>query len=129
MALKLSKLAIDNSAETEGVWVEFVDGCEFRIARMNNPAWENYVAKQAERKKSWHKSAQNNRDLTWKAYSLHIVKDWKGLVDDDGTEIPYSSEMAFKLLTDYPEIRDFVIDVALDTERFRDEAKEEAEGN
>lgn len=128
MSLKLSTLAINGDAESAGVWVEFAEGCDLRIARLNNPGWEAFIAKEAERRRRW-RSRDETKSIEIKAYARHILKDWRGLIDDDGTEIPYSVETAKQILTDYPDLREFVILVAQDNDRFRTEAREDAEGN
>ena len=132
MSLKLSSLAIDGESETDGIWVEFGDGdnvCEFKIARLHNPGCENYVAKLHERRKKWNRSIESDRSHSIKAYARHVLKGWRDLTDDDGNDIPFSIDAAEKILTDYPDVREFVTEVALDNEQFRLEGKMDAEGN
>lgn len=58
-----------------------------------------------------------------------IVVDWKGVLDSDGTEIPYSKDAALLLLTKLPNLRIALMQMAIDMDNFRTEAEEAALGN
>lgn len=44
----------------------------------------------------------NNRDEDRVLYAQHIIKDWKGVIDDAGNEVPFTPEIALKFLEKLP---------------------------
>jgi len=58
-----------------------------------------------------------------------IIVDWKGFTDKSGNLLSYSKEQALALLTALPELRDDLAAMSIKLDNFRDEDKEETEGN
>jgi hypothetical protein len=77
-------------------------------------------------------SGRMNPDFEYREVGKMLAKavllDWKGLIDDDGKEIPYSMDVALELLTnpEYRRFREFVNIAADDEAHFQDEIDEEA---
>lgn len=67
--------------------------------------------------------------ITTEHIAVGIVADWKGITDREGNALPYSKEAAIKLFNELPEFRDAIVAISLDIENYRDEEKEEVEGN
>ena len=96
--------------EAEGVWVSLGDGIRVKVARANNPAHMKITERLI---KPFRRQIQNNsismdktNELTIKAMSLGILKDWEGIEDEKGKPIPYSEEMAEIILTEYKDFRE-----------------------
>lgn len=68
-------------------------------------------------------------EITTHHIAKGIIVDWKGVTTKDGAPLPYSEAAAIQLLTDLPEFRDAVAEIALGLDNYRDEEKEEVEGN
>ena len=119
--------------EAEGVWVDLGDGIRVKVARANNPthlrATERLI-------KPFRRQIQNNSlpidkttELTIKAMSLGILKDWEGIENDKGKPVPYSEDMAVELLTEYKDFREEVSEISQSMEMYRNEEIEEEQKN
>ena len=132
---KLTQFQGDVAREEQGVWVEYAAGVEFRIARLNNPAYQKCLRKllkaDGRRFRRRRPTDENAEKLTNRALAQHVLVDWRNLEDEDGSPIPYSVEKALEILSDpqYHDIRDFVVEVATDSDVFAAEEREDAEGN
>ena len=122
MTLKITPT--DDSKETEGTWGEYL-GVKLKIARSNKP---KYTAELARRLKIFSNKRNIDPDQavteTCKALAKHILVDWKNLKMDD-KDIPYSSDLAYELLKNDPDCRDYVIEFADDSANFYKEVAEE----
>ncbi len=67
--------------------------------------------------------------ITTEHIAAGIVADWKGVTDREGNALAYSKAAAVQLFNDLPEFRDAIVAISLDIENYRDEEKEEVEGN
>ena len=132
---KLGQFRSDTALEAEGVWVEYAAGIEFKIARLNNPAYRKCLRKllRPEVRRARSKRLDDDRadELTLKAMARHVLVGWKNIENDDGVPIEYSPEKAFEILSapEYHEIREFIEVTASDADLFASEDREDAEGN
>lgn len=122
----------DSKKEQEGVWYDLAEGLRMKIARIGNP---NYQKRFQTLSKPYRRSIRRGTlsdDLAEKlliqCLAETILLDWEG-VEDDGKEISYSIENAINLLKKYPELRNYINDIANELEGFQEEFKEEAEEN
>jgi hypothetical protein len=133
--VKLSTLVSDKEKTTSGVWCEFCEGLDFKIARMNNPEFRKYVSNlsRGSNRNSLRRIQRGDTEatleLTLKAMAKHILVGWRGLEDDEGNEIPYSSQKAEEILKDSQEVYEFVELNAMDAELFKKEDDENAAKN
>lgn len=58
-----------------------------------------------------------------------VLIGWRGILDRDGVEIPYSKEAAVKLLSELRVFRDGVVGMSQSMDSFRVEAREDTEKN
>lgn len=131
----LSQFRIDNDKSVEGVWHKFGGGIEVRIARMHNPEFNKYYEKISEpilgqlRRKTV--DGETLRSLMKQAVAHCLIRDWKGMEDDDGKEIKYSPEKALEIISDPANVifYDFVIDGSASINMFFEEQKKESEKN
>jgi hypothetical protein len=124
----------DEDLETNGVWVDWGDLGKFKIAAVRNPRHQKAIEKYNVPFKSFIQSGRpvpqdKQEEITNKALAEAVLVDWSGLKDRDGTDLPYSFENAYRLLTDLKRFRLQVIAVAMEAETFRQEAVQEAAGN
>lgn len=120
-----------------GAWERWVDysGIQFKIARIPNPRFEEYLAgiKGAQGRKlregtlEFRESSKLNRDVVGR----FVILDWKDMQDDDDKEIPYSKEKALEIVHDdrYYDLYLFLQEAARDLDTFRAEQEAESLGN
>jgi len=97
--------------ENDGVWVDLGDGASIKVARAGNKSNRALI----KRLIAPHKVALRNdklpdetlEKLTIEAMASTILLDWKG-IDEDGKPVPYNTQNALRLLTDYKDFRDQV---------------------
>lgn len=132
---KLSAIKQDLDLEKDGVWFDFSMGIELKIANANNPVFKDYLKKIT---KPFIQQIRNSPDgsdiqtrLFKKAAARHLVLDWRNIEDDDGNEVPFSSETCLEYFND-PSLREFYNFVVLSAnanEMYRQQIEEESEGN
>jgi len=122
----------DSKKEQEGVVHEMGDGLKIKIARIGNPNYQKrfQVLSKPHRRalRRGTLSDEVAEKLLVKCLAETIVLDWEGL-EEQGKPIPYSTENAIRILTDYPELRNYVNDIANELEGYQAEEDEEATEN
>lgn len=120
------KFAWNTEAQTEGLWREIDDGAaKLKIARFNHPEHQAYLrrlreenAKLLENPDSEESQTKLN-EIASKAMAAHILKDWEGIQDEEGNDLPYSEEAAYQLLSDYEEFSNLVFYLSTEVEQYR----------
>lgn len=112
--MKLAELAVDVNRAENGAWVNDVPdlpGLRLKVRASNNADWRRLqmmLFDKLPRKKKL--SGRVDPDETDRIITQCLIDacllDWDGLEDDDGKAIPYSKQMAEKLLME-PEYRRF----------------------
>ena len=122
----------DKEKEKNGVWEDLGDGARVLVARIGNT---NYRKVFEQLTKPYTKairrgtlSEEKATDLIIKALSKAILLNWEGL-KEDGKTIKYSEPEAIRLMTEYPDFRDQVQEIANDLETYRVTENEETEKN
>lgn len=124
----------DVGAELNGAWIAIGDGAELLVARAHN---DNHQAALKRLQKPYTavlnaggEIPKDKREaMAVEAMVETILLGWRGLQDEDGAEIPYTRENAVRLLTELPDFRATVAEIATTHETFRAEALKAAEGN
>lgn len=123
--MKISSFKTDTALEVNGVWVDIGEGASLLVARVNNP---KFVKEYREKLRPYRHSMQKKKlasdveqRLVIETSAKTILLDWKGLTDDEDNEIVYSVEKATELLTDLPDFRELVLEIANNMEAFRRE--------
>lgn len=116
-----------------GAWQEWVEGeavadlvpkedtATINVARMNNKAYTTFVQKQL----ITLGGSRRNRDVEKmdaiinRGIAKHILKGWDGFMDN-GAPLPFTEANAIQLMTDDPDFKAFVLEVADEQERFVD---------
>ncbi len=125
--------ASENAAEN-GKWFDFGPDLKVKIRRFKSKksrkVRENLEAPYKRVSKFGTTLPDDVQDeISTRHIAEGIVVDWKGVLDKEGKEIPYSVAAAVKLFTDLPEFRDAVAEISLGLDNYRDGEKEEIEGN
>lgn len=132
---RLSSLRSDLTKEKVGVWVAWELGIRFRIARMNNPSYDEAVREALRpHRDRIRRGVMDEREierLSLQAVGTHILTGWENVEGDDGMSIPYSPEKAVEILGDarYREVYDFVVDVSRRSALYRVQEREDDLGN
>lgn len=107
-----------------GVWKEF-EGSKFLIAHISNMKFQRALARlQQPHKRKIEQGTidpQVNKQIVAKAMAEGLLLDWKDVKNKEGAQTPYSTKAAEVALMKKPEFRDFVSDVSMNLEQFREE--------
>ena len=106
--MKIADIQVNADQERAGVWREYLDtGFECRLARAGNP---DVIAERRRLDREYRQAKglrpgdeipeEDNATIGRKVAARCIVRDWRGLEEEDGTEIPYSPEKALEFLRD-----------------------------
>jgi hypothetical protein len=102
----LARFETDPEAEAKGVWFkDHATGVRLLVAHGENENYTDYFQQLIRPYISLINSNSKEgyqflRKCEAKAKARFVLLGWEGLTDEDGTAIPYSPEMALKLLTD-----------------------------
>lgn len=120
------KFSWDTEAAEQGVWRTVFDGAaELKIARFNNPKHNAMLRRLREENEDVLKDDTTEEaqakllEISGLAMAETVLTDWRGILDEDGNELPYSKEAAFDLLKNYEEFADVVFNLSLETEQYR----------
>lgn len=108
MAIKLSSLRADLEKERKGTWQQALTvipdpDVKFMVSSIHLPAYTMARNTALQRLSRLHKNNPSDDVVMTTIGALfaeHILHDWQGLADDDGNPLPYSKDLALKLLTD-----------------------------
>lgn len=118
----------DNTLLTSGVWATYGDS-KFLVTHMSNVAFQRAVMRrQAPHRRKIEAGTldpQISRDLMVQAMADELVKDWGGVVDGAGNEVPFGRDVFIKALKNNPDLQDFISEFAMNLDNFRNEEKEE----
>lgn len=137
--MKLTDLAVDTDRAENGAWVgdiPEVQGLRLKVRSSSNADWRRLLAKLTEavprKKRLGGRIDPEEQDKIISSCLMNTcLLDWEGLQNDDGTDIPYSKEMAKKLLTEpqYRRFRDSVVWAASIVGENIESVQEEVAGN
>ncbi len=131
--MKFNKLVADPKKEVEGVWVDVVEGCRLKIARLGNPEYDKVMQRLTKPHRRLMRrgdlAGDLMQDIVRRTMAKTILLDWEGIEDDDNKPIEFSPGEALKLLKKSDEFTEIVLDFARSLELFQEEEKEETEGN
>lgn len=107
----------------EGVWLDYETG-SFLIASGSKMAFQKMLGKlQQPYVRKIDKGALDpkiSQDILCKCLAKHILLGWKN-VGSNGEEIPYTEEVAYKILVNNDGLRNWVSDQSLDLDNFKQE--------
>lgn len=119
----------DKLLENEGAWVDLDDETSIKVARIGNKAfkevWKKETAPYQHSMKNKVLSDEAGEKIMIKVVASTILLDWKG-VTENGKPVDYSLENAVRMLTEYKDFRDMVIEISSDMNNFKDKEEKEA---
>lgn len=122
----------DRKKEVDGVWEDLGDGARVLVARIGNP---NYRKVFEQLTKPYTKairrgtlSEEKATELIIKSLAKSVLLKWEG-IKEDGKLVKYSEAEAIRLMTDYPDFRDQIQEIANDLETYKITEDEETEKN
>lgn len=132
--------ATDKESEEDGRWIELGMGTSLKLrafsAKIVTDLRENLMKPYAQLLRVGGKIPEDkNEEIGLKVLAGAVIADWKNVrgVNEDGTPadetVPYSADAAYAIMKALPKFASFVIQFSLESQNFRDEAKEESAGN
>lgn len=121
--IRLSDFKTDPKKVNGGVWVQIGESSEILVASINNEAYRKLMARLLEPHRHFEQARKPippdiTKAIGIKAISQTILLGWRGILEDDGTEIPYSTEEAAKAL-EIEYFSELVIQNAMNRDLFR----------
>jgi hypothetical protein len=122
--------AMDEDKSKKGVEIEVGinrngDPIVFTIGDVSHPDHQRILRK-------YDKALENSRHIPKKRALVYarflseaILKDWRGVIDTEGNEIPATKENKIAVLAKYEKFSSIVVDEMLRTENFRPEVNSE----
>lgn len=126
------RFATDPELELNGVWVEIGQGARVKVARTNNKRYTERMQALMRPHRRQLRMGQLD-DEVFDAILIRVVAetvllDWENL-EDGGKPIPYNTENAMRLMTEFPDFRNVVAEIAQEMETFRAVELADAEKN
>lgn len=121
---------VDNSTkkQTDGVWTEFGDS-KFKVASTSSTKFQRILNRlQAPYRKKMEKGTLDpkvSKDILCEAMSEGLLLDWKNVVDGNGAEVAFDSEVAKRALLNNDDLREYLSEFAADLENYRTEEVKE----
>lgn len=128
-----ARFKTNRTAEEDGKWIDLGGGLKVKIRRF-------LAKKSAEVRDELEKPYRARggkvtippdvlKDITYQHIAKGILVDWEGVFDNDGSEIKYTADTAYKLMTELPDLATIIVQEAIDFDNFKDEEKKETAGN
>lgn len=122
----------DKEACEQGRWFPF-RGAEVLVARSNSKRYRDAVKRHRAAFQSIIDARVPLSDDQIEKMTIEVAADavllgWRGF-EEDGVEVPYSRDNAVRLLTEHPEFRDDIANIANSEDNFRIKAAEADAGN
>lgn len=131
----IESIKTDVKKEESGVWVDFAEGIELKIARARNPKYQELLRNLVEPKKKDIRddklTIEQLADVVLEVRAHTVLLDWKNIEDNDGVAIPYSPAKAMEFFRD-PELKDFhtfVIAISENADQYKKDLVKDSEKN
>lgn len=127
--------ATDTSVEKEGIWVVYGPNAngeqiEIRIARAGG-ANKLFASRHEALTRPYRRLIQADQmdkdtmeGLMRKLYAETVVRDWRGVLDEEGNAIPFSAAAVEEQFTAYPDLFSDVVDNSTKVALYREEIRE-----
>jgi hypothetical protein len=131
MGFDLNSTFTDGNLEREGVWVDYFEGSQLKIASKESPEYKAYLARLAQRHKlkiggkPKPETMVLMKDVMSDAMAKHLLLDWSGISLNGEDEVPYSYATGKMACLNSVELYEFVDNAADDHAQFRHEQEEE----
>lgn len=121
----------DQDAEVNGVWIDFGDGAQIKIARFGHKEHAEVIKRlqkpyQAILRVGGSIPEDKQTEIAIESMAQAIVRDWRGIKDADNSDIPFNLDNVRKVLGDLEDLRNLIAQVAMEAETYRKETLEAA---
>lgn len=101
------------------------------VAEAGSPLHRKVQRKYDKALESSRRNSQRRRLVLAKIVAESLLKNWSGVLDSDGNEVPYTIESGIEALMKYEKLNIEIMEAATDQENFRpdDDEAEETEKN
>lgn len=123
----------NRESEEDGVWIDLNGTTRFKIRAFNAKAVVDLRDRLTKPFQTMIRAGleipeDKNEEIGLKVIAGAILADWAG-VEISGEAVPYTADAAFELLKKLPKFANFIAQSAMNTQNYRDQAKEEAAKN
>lgn len=136
MGFKISQLKTDEDKTINGVWRDYNEGSKVLLASSGsgNKRFKTHLSKLLKPSRRQIRRGDiidlgMSEINEMRAASKDVILDWKGILDDEGKEIPYSPEAGFQLFQQIPEFYYDLMDMASEHEFYKSKEDSDAEKN
>jgi hypothetical protein len=130
--MELSERIVDANLEENGVWMDYYDGSKIKLASIRSRRFreaKERIEKPYERLiKRDILPKDRKEELEARMISEGLLLDWSGF-ENHGQELPFSREVAYKLVKEQSWFRIDVLTMAADEAAYRKEDVEEVAKN
>ncbi len=130
--MDLAKLQTDAEKENDGVWVELQPGVRVKLARWNNAKFQNVQFKKMLPYRNTMAGGEIEfgivEKITIECTAETVLLDWDG-IEWDGEPLESSLANRLRVLTDVPDFRSMIVNLASQREYFMAKAEQDIAGN
>jgi len=131
--MKLSDFKYNENLAETGIWVTIDEGAKIKISKLNHPKYRALVNQLRKPYRSYEVAKRELpdevvRNITVEACAREILRDWSGITDDNGKDIPFTLEGAKEALR-IDAFLSMVLGFASDDNLFRETTVEEDSKN
>lgn len=128
----ISKETRNREAESQGSWMVYDEDTQFLVARKNNSKYKSFISKSwrdnektLTSKRNYEQSDKLADGFMLEAVAVHLLLDWKGVIDSKGKDVPYSPDLAMKVLEEHDDLRALIEEYAENRENYIEEQASE----
>ena len=135
MANFLDRYTTDRNAEDLGQWVDYGDGLEIQMRRLNCQKSKDVRRKLEKPYAKQFRGQDMPDDIQEKLLNMQISKaivvDWKGVPNPDSPEemLPCTEDNVLMMVQKFPDFRDDILAASMERATFQREELKAAEGN
>lgn len=121
-------MLVDPKLEQDGVWVEYDETTKFLIGGMNTPRYRRVYREALDKARTIKRSRitdEQSDAINIEVMAKAVLLDWQG-VHMDGAIYPATDENKIYVLTNCPQVREFIVARSTNFELFKRETVEEA---
>lgn len=121
-------MLVDPQLEQSGVWVEYDETTQFLIGSLNSPRYRKAYRDALDKARMGQRTKMTDEQadaVNIAVMAKSVLLDWKG-VHMDGKDYPATDDNKIYVLTNCPQVREFVVARATNFELFKRENLEEA---
>ena len=123
---------VDKAKSEDGTWVDLEEGIRVKIARIGNLKYRKELEKLSRPRRRQIRrgtlSEEVAEQMLTEVMANTVLLDWEG-IEENGKRLSYNPANAKRLLTEYPDFREMISDLAGEMETFKQEFDEESEKN